>query len=94
MLVNRITHKAGQQPAWETGEIGHLISSASAKMPEKGGPREAASPPAPSRGFGVRETTHRRQLKPSSVPTARQKDRKQLRASLRKRVTTVKNGFD
>lgn len=46
MLMSYITHKPGQQPAWETGEIGHLIS-ALAEMPEKGGPREAASPPAP-----------------------------------------------
>lgn len=43
MLMNWITHKPGQQPGWETGEIGHLISSALTEMPEKGGPSKPAS---------------------------------------------------
>lgn len=58
MLMNWITHKPGQQPAQETGEIGHLISFALTETPEKGGPGEAASPPALSWGFCIGETIH------------------------------------
>lgn len=65
MLMNWITHKPGQQPAWETGEIGHLISSALTEMPEKEGPSKPAPPSSWSRGFCIWEMIHWSQLKPS-----------------------------
>lgn len=74
MLMNWITHKPGQQPAWETGEISHLISSALTEIPEKGGPSEAASPSPPSIWTRIPQS----QLKPSSCPNAQQKDRTQI----------------
>lgn len=84
MVMNWITHKSGRQPAWETGEIGHLISSALTEMPEKGGPNKPAPPSSWSRGFCIWEMIHWSQLKPSFFPITQQKDSKQLQASLKK----------
>lgn len=84
MVMNWITHKSGRQPAWETGEIGHLISSALTEMPEKGGPSKPAPPSSWSKGFCIWEMIHWSQLKPSFFPITQEKDSKQLQASLKK----------
>lgn len=90
MLMNWITHKTGQQPAWETGEIGPLISSALTKMLENEGPSKAALPPALSWGFCIWETIYWSQLKPSSF---QQQDRKQLQASLQNTYDNCQKWF-